>query len=427
MVLRLFVGGAGALDTHGWGLMLASQASGVTTIDALIDASQIEGIHPSLQRYAEESGPLIVQLPDQPLDAVRKLKAAKVDVSDGSHDVALIGYESLSATISGFLVAGRYNSSCVPAWVDRTEALLFELERSPGVFLVSNEASSARPDQLMAALSLRFDLKLDAQGFSALAQPGHRTLARLLSPQASASPDSERLEQRLAARALVAPPPRDGSGEALGALSEWFASLLSERERLRAAVKAARDEVERLSVVASQSGDGAARADGGDEGDVALQHAPSVRSAAIVDSESDLAQESAGAHGRAGAATRPFVKRMVAHAYQMSPSVLKSSLRRVTSGFKLRREMKIIEESDLFDAVWYASRYRDISEVEALRHFATHGWKESRAPGPLFCCSQYVERYPDIAESEMNPLVHYEVTGRSEGRHAFPVHETEVR
>jgi hypothetical protein len=37
----------------------------------------------------------------------------------------------------------------------------------------------------------------------------------------------------------------------------------------------------------------------------------------------------------------------------------------------------------------------------------------------IFSCNWYLERYPDVAGSEMNPLIHYLIHGAEEGREPF--------
>lgn len=54
--------------------------------------------------------------------------------------------------------------------------------------------------------------------------------------------------------------------------------------------------------------------------------------------------------------------------------------------------------------------------VSPLEHYLLHGWREGRAPNPLFSPRAYLERYPDVAEADMEPLTHYLVYGRKEQR-----------
>ena len=76
-----------------------------------------------------------------------------------------------------------------------------------------------------------------------------------------------------------------------------------------------------------------------------------------------------------------------------------------------------IEESGLFDPRWYR---RQSAEARlwpsALIHYLVRGWRQGLDPSPLFDTSFYVRRYRDVAGSDANPLMHYVLHGRQEGR-----------
>jgi hypothetical protein len=72
----------------------------------------------------------------------------------------------------------------------------------------------------------------------------------------------------------------------------------------------------------------------------------------------------------------------------------------------------------IVDAAWYARRYGDVSEAEALRHFVAHGLAEGRDPNPFFDGAWYREEYPETAETL--PLLHYLQTGAAELRDPHP-------
>lgn len=78
-----------------------------------------------------------------------------------------------------------------------------------------------------------------------------------------------------------------------------------------------------------------------------------------------------------------------------------------------------ILESGLFDHAWYSDTYGFAGPAEAA---VEHYMKESAAdplidPGPLFSNAFYMLENPDTAR--VNPLQHYLVSGRREGRRAF--------
>ena len=51
-----------------------------------------------------------------------------------------------------------------------------------------------------------------------------------------------------------------------------------------------------------------------------------------------------------------------------------------------------------------------------MRHYLFSGAQEGRDPGPVFSTSGYLETYPDVLASGVNPLLHYLKFGRAEGR-----------
>ena len=88
---------------------------------------------------------------------------------------------------------------------------------------------------------------------------------------------------------------------------------------------------------------------------------------------------------------------------------------------RYRRDLELVEQSGLFDAQWYLSAYPDVAGagLDPLRHFMTVGWRESRAPGPMFTTSKYLRANPDVADTGMNPLLHFIQFGIAEGRDGF--------
>ncbi len=89
---------------------------------------------------------------------------------------------------------------------------------------------------------------------------------------------------------------------------------------------------------------------------------------------------------------------------------------------RLRRTNKLyrqtIENSGLFDAGWYLERYPDVakSKIDPLYHYAVYGGKEGRSPSLYFDGSWYISQYTDVAVSGINPLFHYIKYGAAEGR-----------
>jgi hypothetical protein len=83
---------------------------------------------------------------------------------------------------------------------------------------------------------------------------------------------------------------------------------------------------------------------------------------------------------------------------------------------RLQENVRVIANSPLFDAKWYAERYSTASEADAAHHYATTGTVERHDPGPLFDANWYLKHNPDVAAHGLNPLIHFEKFGRQEGR-----------
>jgi hypothetical protein len=83
-----------------------------------------------------------------------------------------------------------------------------------------------------------------------------------------------------------------------------------------------------------------------------------------------------------------------------------------------RRALRLIQESELFDADWYVQRYPDVkaSGTDPARHYLEFGWQEGRDPSRAFATRKYLKLHKDVAEKGINPLVHYIEHGEAEGR-----------
>jgi len=94
--------------------------------------------------------------------------------------------------------------------------------------------------------------------------------------------------------------------------------------------------------------------------------------------------------------------------------------RKVKTAFYLffSREYRLIEKSGLFDTRYYFEKYHDVKNLnlDPLVHYIAFGSKEGKDPNPLFDTSYYLDHYPDVAESGVNPLAHYIEVGFKEGR-----------
>lgn len=74
-----------------------------------------------------------------------------------------------------------------------------------------------------------------------------------------------------------------------------------------------------------------------------------------------------------------------------------------------------------FDADFYCDGFPP-NEVpfDPLLHFLIKGWRNGRDPSADFSLAHYLAAYPDIAHARLNPLVHYLIWGKAEGRSGLP-------
>lgn len=83
-------------------------------------------------------------------------------------------------------------------------------------------------------------------------------------------------------------------------------------------------------------------------------------------------------------------------------------------------DLEIIRNSWFFDSEWYKAQYgKLIGGRDPAMHYLVRGWKNDLHPGPQFDGIQYLARNPDVAQLYTNPLLHYERSGRKEGRIGF--------
>lgn len=84
--------------------------------------------------------------------------------------------------------------------------------------------------------------------------------------------------------------------------------------------------------------------------------------------------------------------------------------------------LEVVRASALFDEEYYSSNNKDLDTCDsAIEHYLLFGGREGRAASEDFDSRTYLERNDDVANSELNPLVHYELFGQHEGRQKYPV------
>jgi hypothetical protein len=86
----------------------------------------------------------------------------------------------------------------------------------------------------------------------------------------------------------------------------------------------------------------------------------------------------------------------------------------------LSAEIRAVQQTGLFDDVWYRHRYPDVgaSGLNPLRHYAEHGGREDRAPNPWLDPKWY--RVTHRLKAHEHPLFHYLTVGEPAGLRPSP-------
>jgi GT2 family glycosyltransferase/glycosyltransferase involved in cell wall biosynthesis len=81
-------------------------------------------------------------------------------------------------------------------------------------------------------------------------------------------------------------------------------------------------------------------------------------------------------------------------------------------------DVSLVATSGLFDAGFYRRQLRgalDWDEDGLIAHYLSIGWQDRLDPSPRFGTYRYLVSFPEVAESGINPLVHYLRWGRARG------------
>lgn len=92
----------------------------------------------------------------------------------------------------------------------------------------------------------------------------------------------------------------------------------------------------------------------------------------------------------------------------------------------LRVQGDLLRQSELFDEAWYVNTHLEGERPrDPAVHYLTVGSPAKFDPGPSFSVSRYLAAYPDVADEEIDPLIHFLLHGKNEGRLAYAVPVTE--
>lgn len=92
-----------------------------------------------------------------------------------------------------------------------------------------------------------------------------------------------------------------------------------------------------------------------------------------------------------------------------------------------RVSINIIKLSGLFCSDWYLSNYPEVLGVDPVEHYFYFGANEGKRPSPNFDGNIYWEENPDVRLQNFNPLLHWILHGRHEGRRFPEVSNTAQR
>jgi hypothetical protein len=85
-------------------------------------------------------------------------------------------------------------------------------------------------------------------------------------------------------------------------------------------------------------------------------------------------------------------------------------------------DIKILRRSNYFDEEYYYFQREDVklAKVDAIEHYLKAGWQEGVNPSIEFNNNAYLDAYPEV---RMNPLLHYLLYGKQEGKKRFLVND----
>ena len=95
---------------------------------------------------------------------------------------------------------------------------------------------------------------------------------------------------------------------------------------------------------------------------------------------------------------------------------------RISLFFKRKNQIRLLKASELFDTNWYITKYEEQFDPKKCLpeyHYLTLGYKLGNDPSADFSTKLYIDKYPDVRDSGLNPLIHYLTHGQYEKRSLF--------
>ncbi len=91
------------------------------------------------------------------------------------------------------------------------------------------------------------------------------------------------------------------------------------------------------------------------------------------------------------------------------------------------RDADAIRAARLFNALEYLTRYPDVAEsgLDPLEHYLMYGEAEGRVAHPVFDAGYYLQKYPEVREIGSSALAHYVIEGIVAGFDPHPLFDTD--
>lgn len=98
--------------------------------------------------------------------------------------------------------------------------------------------------------------------------------------------------------------------------------------------------------------------------------------------------------------------------------IISERLSKTKKSGRKEQHIALIIESGLFNTEWYQKICPELSKLPLtpIEHYLSIGYKMGLNPSEKFDGNLYLERYPDVAQEGVNPLIHYILFGKNEGR-----------
>lgn len=93
---------------------------------------------------------------------------------------------------------------------------------------------------------------------------------------------------------------------------------------------------------------------------------------------------------------------------------------------RLAADYRIVSASGFFDADWYVKIGSPFSRSQAIKHYVLKGGRQGQSPSQHFDSEWYLSTYTDVAEADIDPLVHFLRYGLKEGRKFRPIQKPNV-